>query len=150
MDFFQGAVFPVVLCCVLAAALAAAGAVLVRARRRKDGGAPPQTPRTAVFLVGRGGVMDDCRFRLQGNALCIGTDPSRCAIIYPPDTPGIDPVHCQLILRKNGWSLVDFSRAGTYLRGQRLEEGSPRLLMAEDVFWLAEEENSFCIQEGEL
>lgn len=91
--------------------------------------------------------MDQCRFRLQGSALVMGTDPGRCAIVYPPETPDIDPVHCQLILRKNGWSLVDFSRAGTYLRGERLEEGRPYLLMGGDVFWLAGEENSFCIEE---
>ena len=152
MEFFESTVFRVICGCVLVGAFSTMVYMVVRLKKvsgRSQGTAPPPAPQPpAVFLTGRGGAMDQCRFQLPGSTLCIGTDPERCAIIYPPETEGIDPVHCQLILRTNGWSLVDFSQAGTYLRGERLEEGRPYLLMEGDVFWLAGEENSFCIQEG--
>lgn len=100
-----------------------------------------------LALLGIGGIMNDRKFPLFDKSLCIGTDPSRCAIVYPSDTSGITPLHCQLIPQNGGWLLINFSENGTWLGNERLKNGEPYILRAGDVFYLADRQNSFCIQE---
>lgn len=97
-------------------------------------------------LVGRGGAMNECRFPLAADTLCIGTDPDSCAIVYPPASEGIAPIHCQLMRTSDGWSLVDFSSGETYLNGEKLTEGEPVAVKLGDVFWLSRMENSFVLE----
>lgn len=100
----------------------------------------------AMAILGNGGFMNDRLFSLPDNAICIGTDPSRCAIIYSRNVVGIASLHCQIVPQNNDWLLIDFSETGTWLNGKRLNRGEPSSLKMGDVFYLGNKENSFVFQ----
>lgn len=108
---------------------------------------PPTEPRKSPALIGMGGTMNDRQFPLGDKPICIGTDPANCAIVYPRGTIDIASVHCQLVPQNGGWLLIDFSEAGTWLKGSRLTNGQPYVLQTGDVFYLSSQENSFCFRE---
>lgn len=101
----------------------------------------------AVSLLAVGGIMNDRQFPLYEKPICIGTDASRCSIVYPAGTPGIAPMHCQILPQNDGWLLIDFSQTGTWIGSERLKSGEPYVLRVGDVFCLASQENSFHFQE---
>lgn len=102
----------------------------------------------APVLLGTGGQMDGCRFPLQGANLSFGRDPSRCAVIYDSNAPGVSALHCQLILQGETWCLIDLeSSYGTYLNGRRLEPFTTNPLRPGDTFWLGQPQNSFTLKE---
>lgn len=101
----------------------------------------------AVSLLAVGGIMHDRQFPLYEKPICIGTDASKCSIVYPAGTPGIAPLHCQILPQNDGWLLVDFSQSGTWLGTERLKGGEPYVIRIGDVFYLASQENSFHFQE---
>lgn len=101
----------------------------------------------AVSLLAVGGLMHDRQFPLYEKPICIGTDAAKCSIVYPAGTPGIAPLHCQVLPQNNGWLLVDFSQSGTWLGNERLKGGEPYVLKLGDVFCLASQENKFYFQE---
>ena len=103
----------------------------------------------AFSLLGRGGLKNDNIFPLMDKAIGFGTSPDDCAIIYPANSRGISPFHCQLVPHEGGWVLTDFSEAGTWLNGTKLEKFRAYPLKAGDVFYLASLENSFCLQSDE-
>lgn len=96
-----------------------------------------------IYLLGQEGTMRDCRFPLGEKSICLGTDPKSCAIIYPPDTKGISMVHCQLVHDDGSFIIVDYSEAGTWLNGMRLNKGQGYPLKEGDTIQLASPENSF-------
>lgn len=96
-----------------------------------------------TYLLGKGGIMNACRFLLPDKSICVGTDVNSCAIIYPFSTRGIDPVHCQVLLQNGRWFLVDFSEDGTWLNGQRMNHGQIYILKDGDKFFLSSPDNEF-------
>ena len=99
-----------------------------------------------MAILGRDGFMKDRLFPLPDNAICIGTDPSRCAVVYSKSTVEIAPLHCQIVPQDDDWLLIDFSETGTWLNGKRLNHGQPSSLKDGDVFYLGNQENSFVFQ----
>ena len=97
-------------------------------------------------LLGRGGIKNDCLFPLSNRALGIGTDPNSCAIIYPKETVGVAEFHCQLAPQNDGWTLTDFSEAGTWLNGKKMTKFQAYPLKVGDVFYIVSAENSFCLR----
>ena len=100
----------------------------------------------SMAILGKGGFMNERLFPLPDNTICIGTDPSRCAVIYSKNIVGIAPLHCQIVPQNEEWLLIDFSETGTWLNGKRLNHGEPSSLKMGDVFFLGNQENSFVFQ----
>ena len=100
-----------------------------------------------LSLLGKGGIMNDHLYPLDMSTICIGNDPSRCAIVYPESTVGVMPLHCQIIQKKGKWFLITFAEANTWLNGMKLMEGQSYPLKGGDQFCLASQENCFYIQE---
>lgn len=98
------------------------------------------------YLIGKGGLMDGGIFTLKFNDICIGTDPNSCSVIYPEGMTGISKLHCKLSNQNGGWFLTDFSEAGTWLNGIRLEKGKAVSVKAGDEFILANSENIFLLK----
>ena len=99
-------------------------------------------------LMGRGGLMNSCQFPMTDEVICIGTDPNSCAIVYPAGTSGIAPIHCQLVPQEDGWLVVDFSEAGTWLNGRRMSKGQPMPLKVGDEIIVGNSSNSFVMMHG--
>ena len=97
----------------------------------------------AFALLSVGGFMNDRLFPLYEKPICIGTDPLKCSIVYPKGTPGIAPLHCQVLPQNDGWLLVDFSDTGTWLGTERLRGGEPYVLQEGDRFYLSDAVNTF-------
>ena len=94
-------------------------------------------------LLGKGGEKNDCLFLLPDRPIGIGTDPDKCSIIYSQDKNNISDFHCQLVPKKDGWTLADYSDKGTWLNGKKMNPYQAYPLKPGDVFYLASLENSF-------
>lgn len=103
-------------------------------------------PSMSMAILGKGGFMNERLFPLPDSTICVGTDPSRCAVIYSKNVAGIAPLHCQIVPQNDDWLLIDFSEAGTWLNGKRLNHGQPSKLNIGDVFYLGNQDNSFVFQ----
>lgn len=56
--------------------------------------------------------------------ILVGRDPSRCAVVFPPKTPGVSGVHMRLWATNGILMAMDMgSRNGTWLDGQRMTPG---------------------------
>ncbi len=91
-------------------------------------------------LTGMGGIYASQTFKLEKD-IVIGRDISLCSIIYPPDTPGVSNIQCQICLNAFGsrMSLIDCdSSFGTFLNGIRLEPGMPVPLKNGDIIQFGE------------
>ncbi|MBR3746415.1 MAG: FHA domain-containing protein [Selenomonadaceae bacterium] len=98
-------------------------------------------------LLCTSGIMKDRLYPLPEKPICIGTDPQKCSIVYPKNTPGIAPLHCQILPQNDGWLLIDFSDTGTFLGNERLKRSEPYVLQPGDVFYLTSAENGYCFRE---
>ena len=94
-------------------------------------------------LLGKGGEKNDCFFSLPDRAIGIGTDPTKCSIVYAKGNNGISAFHCQLVPKQGGWVLTDYSEKGTWLNGKKIKPFQAYPLKVGDVFYLASLENSF-------
>lgn len=97
----------------------------------------------SMAILGRGGFMNDRLFPLPDNAIGIGTDPSRCAVVYPLNVSCVAPLHCQIAPHNEGWLLIDFSETGTWHNGKKLNRGQPINLSDGDEFYIGTQENAF-------
>jgi hypothetical protein len=100
----------------------------------------PQIPQ----LMCIGGHFAGAVFPINGS-LCIGRDPSRCQIVYPPGSVGISSFHCEV--RQTPASILLTDRGSTYgtfmSNGRQLNANESVVLKPEDSFYLAESENLF-------
>ena len=78
-------------------------------------------------------------------AICIGTDPERCQIVYSKHTRGISGLHCSVNISGDEIHLTDMgSMCGTFLSdGRRLEPHESIRLMPGECFDLANTGNVF-------
>lgn len=76
------------------------------------------------FLVGVQGEFAGANIPLEGNALIIGTDASRCNLVIRGQQ--IAPVHLKVEYRGGMFSVVDYSESGTFnLQGGQLPKNQP-------------------------
>jgi len=69
------------------------------------------------------GIYQGTCFPIREETL-LGTDRSRCQIVYPPNTPGISRVHMRVWPEGDGLHVMDMgSSYGTWLNGQRMWPG---------------------------
>ena len=81
-------------------------------------------------LTGAAGIYAGQVFRLDQDVI-FGRDPDACNIVFPPGTPGVSRVQCQICLNVYGQRavLIDCdSTYGTFLNGIRLFPGQPTVL----------------------
>ncbi len=86
-------------------------------------------------LLGMGGMYASQRFTLDKDII-IGRDPDVCSIIFPPGTPGVSKVQCQICLNSFGVkaAVIDCdSSYGTFLNSVKLQPGSPAALNNGDI-----------------
>lgn len=106
---------------------------------------PPVRP-TKYMLRGRGGYQDGRIFEIR-DKVTIGRAVD-CSIPYPASYSGISRQHCTLIKRGDRLFLVDTSSTGTYLERtrSRLPVQTEVEVFVNDVFYLGEKKNMFCIE----
>ena len=105
-----------------------------------------KTDEKEYSLLGTEGLMKGYRFPINGNIVCIGTNPKHCAIVYPKGTQGIAELHCQIVPQLEGFLLVSFVENGTRLNNEILLATKAHKLTNGDIFCLANKE-IFCFQE---
>ena len=96
-------------------------------------------------LIGKGGTMNECEFPLTSGFIGIGTDPNRCAIVYPEGTTDIAPLHCQIMPKDDGWRIVSFGGSNTWINGQVLNVGQDYPLNEGDILCLGNANNIFMV-----
>ncbi|MDO5153414.1 MAG: FHA domain-containing serine/threonine-protein kinase [Eubacteriales bacterium] len=69
------------------------------------------------------GIYAGTKFQIRGETL-LGTDSSRCSILFPPGTPGVSRVHMRVWAEDAQLRVMDMgSSYGTWLNGQRMIPG---------------------------
>lgn len=98
-------------------------------------------------IIGIGGIYDGVKITV-GKEMYIGRNPEKCSVIYPEGTRGISSIHCCIRTLDGKIELTDMgSTCGTFLKnGEKLESNVPCLLEMGDVFYIAEQENSFLVK----
>lgn len=77
----------------------------------------------APALECTGGIHTGAKFLIQGDTL-LGTDKSRCRILFPRGTPGVSRVHMRIWAEdRNLWIMDMGSSYGTWLNGKRMMPG---------------------------
>ncbi len=100
---------------------------------KKNGGAAGHGGNPVLFCLG--GMYASQSFTLDKDII-IGRDPEVCRIIFPPGTPGVSKVQCQICLNSFGLRAVVIdcdSSYGTFLNGIKLQPGSPAALNNGDI-----------------
>lgn len=107
------------------------------------GGHIQQQVRSSMNLRGTNGCFQGHTYAFSSDRCRFGTDSS-CKLRYPPGTPGISPVHCELIIQNGRFYLTDCgSQFGTYVNGRKIVSGQPVLLGAGDTICLASAQEAF-------
>lgn len=96
-------------------------------------------------LQGLTGTYAGKRFPLDKD-LRIGRDPTQNDLVFASDDKKISGVHCVILVKGNELYIQDCnSRNGTFVNDQRVTAGASRKLLAGDVIYLADKQNSFKI-----
>ena len=88
-----------------------------------------------VSILGVVGVYASQTFTLDRD-VSIGRDPALCSIIFPPNSPGVSRLQCQICINSLGFraAVIDCdSTYGTFLNGRRLSPGVPAELKNGDL-----------------
>lgn len=98
-----------------------------------------------LSLRGLSGMYNGSTFSASQGRLVIGRDSGRANIVYPPNTPGISSVHCEVRFENGMYVLIDNNSSnGTFLAdGTRLIPGQPVPIARKAGFYLATRENMF-------
>ncbi|HWR23758.1 MAG TPA: trypsin-like peptidase domain-containing protein [Feifaniaceae bacterium] len=140
---------------------AAAAAVLLSRKKQSPNAARQAAPFAAPFApasaspaytpAGNGarqlactrGALSGQAYPLSGSAV-LGRDPRQCNIVFPPQTPGISGVHCEVRVSNGAATLTDRgSSYGTFYNGAKLTPHEPVTLRPGDSFCLATPQNEF-------
>jgi hypothetical protein len=110
--------------------------------------AGPASYAAVTTLMGVSGVYQNTSFPLSTARLVIGRDSKSVNIVFPPSTPGISSVHCEVRLENGCAVLVDRdSSYGTFLsNGAKLAPNQPYVLHSGEGFYLANRSNEFKVQ----
>ncbi|MDF2539167.1 MAG: hypothetical protein K0S76_2188 [Herbinix sp.] len=134
--------------CALVVIIVVVLLILIRRKSNtsKQTGTTKATVKNKFTLVGTNGYFAGRNFPLNSD-LKIGRDPKRCTIIYPAEQAGISSLHCEITLAGNNVMLQDCgSSYGTFLNGEKLAARSPKTVKKGDVFYLADESNTFRVE----
>ena len=94
-----------------------------------------------VSILGVLGVYASQTFTLDKD-VSIGRDPALCSIIFPPNSPGVSRLQCQICVNSLGFraAVIDCnSTYGTFLNGRRLSPGIPTELNNGDLIQIGNE-----------
>ena len=109
---------------------------------------PMDASSKTINLRGLSGMYTGSVFTAQDGKLVFGRDVRRVNIVFPPSTPGISSVHCEISYRNGLIYLTDKNSShGTFLEdGTRLTPEQPYPLPRRSGFYLASRENMFEIE----
>ncbi len=94
-------------------------------------------------LKGTKGCFDGRMFAFSKERYQFGTNES-CQLKYPVKTPGIDPVHCELLIQNGSFYLVDLgSQFGTYVNSRKITPNQSYPLKEGDTICLASAQEAF-------
>ena len=112
------------------------------------GPAPPYAASQSLNLRGLAGIYKGNVFPAAHGKLVIGRDARLSNIVYPPNTPGISSVHCEVKYDNGMFVLIDKNSSnGTFLvDGTRLIPEQPYPIARKNGFYLATRENMFEIE----
>ena len=100
---------------------------------------------SGLRLQGVSGTFSGRRFALN-EPVRIGRDPSRNNLVYPPKSPGISSVHCEIYIHEGKVFLCDKgSSYGTWLHGARIPSNQMVPIENGESFYLGTPEESFQI-----
>jgi hypothetical protein len=107
--------------------------------------APPYAAPQSLCLRGIAGVYNGSVFPASQGKLVIGRDAKRANLVYPPDTPGISSIHCEIRNENGTFVLIDKNSSnGTFFAdGTRLTPNQPYPIARKSGFYLASRENMF-------
>ena len=110
--------------------------------------APPQPSASDRFLLGIYGPLADQRFGMNTNGrIVIGRDPERCNIVFPPSTPGVSRVHCEIFFENGKAMIRDLNSSnGTYVNGVKLEPNTAIRLHRALPIDIGSDKNRFALQ----
>jgi len=104
-----------------------------------------QARRKKYRLQGVNGIYSGKRFALEQRVV-MGVDPGQCNFIFPQGTAGISRRHLELAVQGEQVYLQDLgSTYGTFCNNKKLEPRQWIRLNIGDVFWLADENESFVL-----
>jgi len=109
---------------------------------------PPNVMPQSLRLRGIAGIFNGNVFPTPSGKLVIGRDARLANIVYPPNTPGISSVHCEIKYDNGIFVLIDKNSSnGTFLAdGTRLMPGQSYPIPRKGSFYLATCENMFEIE----
>jgi pSer/pThr/pTyr-binding forkhead associated (FHA) protein len=102
----------------------------------------------SLTLRGIAGIYKGSVFPSPQGKLVIGRDARLANIVYPPNTPGVSSVHCEVKYENGMFVLIDKNSSnGTFLAdGTRLTPNQPYPIARKNGFYLASRENMFEIE----
>ena len=107
--------------------------------------APEGSHKKGFRIQGVNGIYGGKRYALDREVI-MGTDPAKCNFIFPKGTAGISRRHLQLVVQDKEVYMQDLgSTYGTFCNYQKLTPNQWIQLHVGDVFWLADENQSFVI-----
>ncbi len=107
------------------------------------GGYARQAGGSQLKLKGTKGCFEGRMFAFSKDRYQFGTNES-CKLKYPSKTPGISPVHCELLIQNGSFYLVDLgSQFGTYINGKKIAPNQSYPLKAGDTICLASAQEAF-------
>lgn len=107
------------------------------------GGYAQQAGSSQMKLKGTKGCFEGRMFAFSKDRYQFGTSES-CKLKYPSGTPGISPIHCELLIQNGSFYLVDLgSQFGTYVNGRKIEPNQSYPLKAGDTICLASAQEAF-------
>lgn len=112
------------------------------------GAATPYALSVEIKLRGLSGLYKGNVFPSPGGRLIIGRDNRRANVVFPPNTPGISSVHCEITYQNGVIYITDKNSSnGTFLAdGTRLTPERPYPISRRSGFYLATRENMFEIE----
>jgi len=108
----------------------------------------PSAMSQSLSLRGLAGIYKGSVFPTQHGRLIIGRNAQLANIVYPPNTPGISNVHCEVRYENGMFLLIDKNSSnGTFLaNGTRLAPEQPYPIARKTGFYLATQDNMFEIE----
>ena len=85
---------------------------------------------TRSLVVSSGSLRKDSNYSLiPGKVFLIGTDGTKCNLVYPKGTPGVSRVHCSVTFDGRTVMVKDENSSyGVYIDQQKLQNGQPTVL----------------------